>query len=116
MFESPHAHPDHVEQAHLVATVARGLAHPARVRIVQFVLAQPGCIGGDIVEAVGLSQSTVSEHLRILRESGIIVGRIERPRVCYTIAPTAVAPLQSLVASLAGYKDGNGPCCDPGCA
>ncbi|PKQ06516.1 MAG: transcriptional regulator, partial [Alphaproteobacteria bacterium HGW-Alphaproteobacteria-10] len=50
-----------------IADRAKALAHPARLRILRLLLATPGCIGGDIVEAVGLAQSTVSEHLRILK-------------------------------------------------
>ena len=65
-----------------IASVAKALAHPARVRIIALLLSRPGCIGGDIVDEVGLAQSTVSEHLRILKASGLVVGTIERPRIC----------------------------------
>ena len=83
-----------------VARLAKALAHPARVRIVRFLLSRPGCIGGDIVEDVGLAQSTVSEHLRILKASGLVVGHIDYPRICYGLEPTALAPLRSLVAAI----------------
>jgi len=53
--------------AQQIALIAKALAHPARVRIIEFLRSRPGCIGGDIVEDIGLAQSTVSEHLRILK-------------------------------------------------
>ncbi|WP_306006854.1 ArsR/SmtB family transcription factor [Aquicoccus porphyridii] len=84
-----------------VAALAKALAHPARVRIIAFLLSRPGCIGGDIVDQVGLAQSTVSEHLRILKEAGIVQGRIDYPRICYSLDPAALAPLQTLLESIA---------------
>lgn len=90
---------DTAEDARM-AELAKALAHPARLRILRLLLATPGCIGGDIVEAVGLAQSTVSEHLRILKSAGVIVGEIDGPRVCYALAPAALRPLAELIASL----------------
>ena len=78
-------------------------------RIVRLLLAAPGCIGGDIVEAVGLAQSTVSEHLRILKAAAIITGEIDGPRVCYALNPAALAPLAAFIASLAPPP--GGACC-----
>lgn len=83
------------------AAVARALAHPARVRIIALLLSRPGCIGCDIVDAVSLAQSTVSEHLRILKAAGLVTGEIERPRVCYSLNPAALAPLVGLMAAVA---------------
>ena len=70
-----------------IALVAKALSHPARIQIIRLLLSQKTCIGGDIVDVVGLAQSTVSEHLRILKASGIITGEITRPRVCYSLNP-----------------------------
>jgi len=99
--------------AEAVAGVAKALAHPARVQIVTFLLSRPGCIGGDIVNQIGLAQSTISEHLRILKESGLVVGAIERPRICYSLEPAIVAPLRSLLALIEERKssDDNTDCC-----
>lgn len=83
-----------------VAQIARALAHPARVRIVRLLHERQACIGCDIVEDLGFAQSTVSGHLRILKEAGIVVGRIERPRVCYSLHPHAVAPLRRFLDML----------------
>jgi ArsR family transcriptional regulator len=84
-----------------VAILAKALAHPARIRILRLLLATPGCIGGTIVDAVGLAQSTVSEHLRILKAAGVITGEIDGPRVCYALDPTALQPLTTFIAGLA---------------
>ena len=70
-----------------IASIAKALSHPARVQIIRLLLSKKTCIGGDIVDVVGLAQSTVSEHLRILKASGIITGEITRPRVCYSLNP-----------------------------
>lgn len=70
-----------------IALIAKALSHPARIQIIRLLLSEKTCIGGDIVDVVGLAQSTVSEHLRILKASGIIVGEITRPRVCYSLNP-----------------------------
>jgi ArsR family transcriptional regulator len=83
-----------------LAALAKALAHPARIRILRLLLATPGCIGGDIVDAVGLAQSTVSEHLRILKSAGVITGEISGPRVCYALNPEALSLLAEFVASL----------------
>lgn len=77
--------------------VAKALAHPARIQIVRLLLEKQSCIGGDIVGEIGLAQSTVSEHLRILKAAGIIAGEIERPRVCYSLNPGSLLPLAHLL-------------------
>ena len=80
-----------------IAQIAKALAHPARVQIVQTLLRRTTCIGCDIVEEIGLAASTTSEHLRILKEAGLIVGEIERPRVCYSLNPAALEPLAAFL-------------------
>ncbi|MGE0485271.1 MAG: ArsR/SmtB family transcription factor [Gammaproteobacteria bacterium] len=94
-----------------IARLAKALGHPARVRIVRLLLERRSCIGGDIVLEVGLAQSTVSEHLRILKAAGVITGEIERPRVCYALAPAAVQPLADLLAAIAAHDARLDPDC-----
>lgn len=95
-----------------IASIAKALAHPARVRIITFLLSKPGCIGGDIVDQVGLAQSTVSEHLRILKDAGIVTGAIDYPRVCYSLDPSALAPIRDLIEAIAARApEGEAPCC-----
>lgn len=80
-----------------IASLAKALAHPARVKVVQTLLRRRSCIGCDIVGEIGLAASTTSEHLRILKEAGVIVGEIARPRVCYSLNPEAVATLRAFL-------------------
>lgn len=95
-----------------VAALAKALAHPARVRIITLLLSKSGCIGGDIVDEVGLAQSTISEHLRILKESGMVTGTIDYPRVCYSLDPSALAPLSELIAAIAARPpEAEAHCC-----
>lgn len=94
-----------------LADLARALAHPARLRILRLLLATPGCMGGDIVGAVGLAQSTVSEHLRILRAADVIRGEISGPRICYALNPAAFVPLTRFIATLTAPPDHR--CCIP---
>ena len=68
-----------------LAEFAKALAHPARVAILRFLAEKNTCICGDIVDALPLAQSTVSQHLKALKEAGLIQGEIEGPRSCYCI-------------------------------
>jgi ArsR family transcriptional regulator len=94
-----------------IADLAKALAHPARLRILRLLLATPGCIGGDIVDAVGLAQSTVSEHLRILKAAGVISGEISGPRTCYALNPAALGPLAEFIGTLTASSAA--VCCVP---
>jgi ArsR family transcriptional regulator len=80
-----------------IALIAKALSHPARIQIIRLLLSKKTCIGGDIVDEVGLAQSTVSEHLRILKVSGIIIGEITRPRVCYSVNPVRLRPFMDFL-------------------
>lgn len=82
------------------AVIAKALAHPARLHVVRLLHAKQACIGCDIVEEVGLAQSTVSEHLRILKAAGIIAGDIEGPRVCYSLNAESLVPLANLLNAI----------------
>jgi DNA-binding transcriptional ArsR family regulator len=68
-----------------VAKFAKALSHPARVAILKFLIKQQSCICGDIVNELPLSQSTVSQHLKELKDAGLIKGDIEGASVCYCI-------------------------------
>jgi ArsR family transcriptional regulator len=83
-----------------IAKIAKALAHPARVQIVETLLRRTTCIGCDFVEEIGLAASTTSEHLRILKDAGLIVGEIAHPRICYSLAPRAVVPLATFVQAI----------------
>jgi ArsR family transcriptional regulator len=83
-----------------IASLAKALAHPARLRIVETLLRRQTCIGCDIVEEIGLAASTTSEHLRILKAAGVIIGEITPPRVCYSLNPASVAPLSEFLKTV----------------
>jgi len=73
-----------------LAQYAKALSHPARLRILQFLTETNACMCGDIVEVLPLAQSTVSQHLKILKKAGLIQGNLERPRMCYCVDPAAI--------------------------
>jgi ArsR family transcriptional regulator, arsenate/arsenite/antimonite-responsive transcriptional repressor len=68
-----------------LADLAKALAHPARIAILEFLAKQDTCVCGDIVDELPLSQATVSQHLAELKRIGLIKGEIEGPKVCYCI-------------------------------
>ena len=72
------------EQNH-IATIAKAFAHPARVAILQHIYKTNSCICGDLVEEIGLAQPTISQHLKELKNSGLIKGNIEGTSICYCI-------------------------------
>ncbi len=68
-----------------IAEMGRAIAHPARVAILRAIAAKEGCVCGEIVDLLPLAQSTVSQHLKILKEVGLVKGEVEGPRSCYCI-------------------------------
>ena len=70
-----------------LAELAKAIAHPARVAILQYLATSNKCVCGDIVEELPLSQSTVSQHLKELKKVGLIHGDIEGTSICYCINP-----------------------------
>lgn len=70
-----------------LALTAKAFSHPARIAIIQYLLKSNSCINGDLVQELGLAQATISQHLRELKEIGIIQGSIEGTRVNYCINP-----------------------------
>lgn len=80
--------------------LAKAIGHPARIKILRYLAHKNACICGDIVDELGLAQSTVSQHLKVLKDAGIIRGEIDGPRVCYCIEPRTLRRLKALVGSL----------------
>lgn len=114
--EAPRSGASQAADAELAA-IAKALGHPARIHIVRLLAEKQSCIGCDIVDEIGLAQSTISEHLRILKASGVITGEIERPRVCYSLNPARLTPLMSLLDSVFARNPASAPpgsvCCPP---
>ncbi|MBZ4190559.1 ArsR/SmtB family transcription factor [Niabella beijingensis] len=73
------------KQQNRLATILKALAHPARIAILQHIIKSQACICNDLVEELGLAQATISQHLRELKNTGIIKGSIEGTSICYCI-------------------------------
>jgi len=69
----------------LFASMCKALGHPARVMIINYLNKIDRCLCGDIVELLPLAQSTVSQHLKCLKEAGLVIGEVEGPKTCYCI-------------------------------
>ena len=83
-----------------LALLTRALGHPARIRIIRHLAKLTSCMCGDIVNELPLAQSTVSQHLKVLKNAGLIRGDVDGPRICYCLESTVIERLKSLVASL----------------
>jgi DNA-binding transcriptional ArsR family regulator len=83
-----------------LALLAKAVGHTARVQILRLLVRRESCICGDIVDELPLAQSTVSQHLKVLKEAGLIRGEIDGPRVCYCVEPPTLRRLKALVGSL----------------
>jgi ArsR family transcriptional regulator len=68
----------------------RAIAHPARYRIIKLLASRQSCVCGDLVGELPLAQSTVSEHLKVLKDAGLVRGTIEGPNTCYCLEPEAL--------------------------
>jgi DNA-binding transcriptional ArsR family regulator len=88
-----------------IATLAKALGHPARVAIIDYLLKVDACICGDIVNELPLAQPTVSQHLKELKNAGIIKGDIEGNTICYCIDEKAIGKLQSYFANISTKLD-----------
>ena len=94
-----------------LARYAKALAHPARIAILKFLAKKQACMCGDIVEELPLSQSTVSQHLKELKDAGLIKGKIEGTKVCYCIDEKEWKAAQSWLNQLFDtYKVGSNCC------
>lgn len=82
------------------ASLLKALGHPARIAIVEYLLKVDTCICGDIVNELPLAQPTVSQHLRELKNAGIIQGNIEGTSVCYCLNPKTLDVLQSYFSAM----------------
>jgi len=83
-----------------LALLCKAVGHPARVQILRLLVRRDSCICGDIVDELPLAQSTVSQHLKVLKDAGLVRGEIDGPRVCYCIEPHVLRRLKALVGSL----------------
>ncbi|NOH35527.1 ArsR/SmtB family transcription factor [Vibrio chagasii] len=95
--------PSNAEAEKEMAALAKALAHPARIRILSILSAlekSGGCLNSDLVSELGLAQSTVSEHLRILKNSGFITAESIPPKMCYRIDRENIQRFESVFNSI----------------
>ena len=83
-----------------LAALAKAIGHPMRVQILRILTRRTACVCGDIVGELPLAQSTVSQHLKVLKDAGLIRGEVDGPRVGYCIEPRALRRLKALVGGL----------------
>lgn len=93
------------------AIVFKALGHPARVAIIEMLLKRQACICNDMVEELPLSQSTISQHLRELKDAGIIKGEIEGTSICYCINETVWKEIQIDFNIMFSTYQNTGKCC-----
>lgn len=94
-----------------ISKYAKALSHPARVAILHFLIKKNACMCGDIVEELPLSQSTVSQHLKELKEAGLIKGDIDGAKVCYCINEKEWKEAKTWLNELFDAYKGNGAGC-----
>jgi DNA-binding transcriptional ArsR family regulator len=93
-----------------LAELAKALAHPARIMILRELARRRVCICGEIVEVLPLAQSTVSQHLKALKDAGLISGTVEGVKSCYCINPEALKRLSHLLKPMLGWAESS-DCC-----
>lgn len=100
------------ERQNQISLMAKALGHPARIAILEYLLKVNQCICGDIVEELPLAQPTVSQHLKELKNAGLIKGTIEGTSVCYCINEVGIAKMEAYFAEMARKLEiKNTDCC-----
>jgi DNA-binding transcriptional ArsR family regulator len=94
-----------------LAMMLKALAHPARIAIIQHLIKINTCICGDLVEELGLAQPTISQHLKELKNAGLIQGTIEGTSVCYCIDPKVWKQLRTTLDGFFVSYTSNEKCC-----
>ncbi|HLZ70035.1 MAG TPA: metalloregulator ArsR/SmtB family transcription factor [Dehalococcoidia bacterium] len=91
---------EQTEQETRAVRMLRAMANPVRFRIVRLLAERDTCVCGELVEALPLAQSTVSEHLKVLKDAGIVRGTIGGPNTCYCLDPQALRFLGGVFGAL----------------
>ncbi|WP_126243747.1 ArsR/SmtB family transcription factor [Chitinophaga rhizosphaerae] len=99
------------KQQNDAANLAKALAHPARIAILQHLVKINACICGDLVEELGLAQATISQHLKELKAVGLIQGTVEGTSICYCINPETWKQYRDLFGKFFDCSVANGNCC-----
>ncbi len=99
------------KQQNEFAVVAKALSHPARIAIIQYLAKVNACVCGDIVDKLPLAQPTVSQHLKELKNAGLIKGTIEGNAVCYCLDLKAMKKFQDIFQNLLESENVKSKCC-----
>ncbi len=90
----------YTDEQNRIASIAKVIGHPARVAILQHLIKAQSCICGEIVDEIGLSQPTISQHLREMKSIGLIKGEVDGTKVCYCIDPEVFAEFRNIFANV----------------
>jgi len=100
------------EQQNQIANIFKALGHPARIAIIEYILSMNSCICNDLVEVLPLSQATVSQHLRELKNANIIKGTIEGNGICYCLNDDTIKQTKNILKLyIEASEKKNLPCC-----
>jgi len=99
------------KQQNDIANMAKAIAHPARIAILQYLVKKNACVTGGLVEELGLAQPTTSQHLKELKDAGLIKGEIEGAKVCYCIDAKEWKVAQAWINQLFDSFKGGSECC-----
>jgi ArsR family transcriptional regulator len=99
------------EKQNAIASVFKALGHPARVAIIEYLMKVDSCICGDIVSELPLAQPTISQHLKELKNAGLIKGNVEGTAICYCIDEKAIDRLQLYFTHIVTKITSNKNCC-----
>ena len=99
------------DKQNAIATLIKALAHPARIAIIEYLIKADRCICGDIVNELPLAQPTISQHLKELKNAGLIKGNIEGNSICYCIDEKAVGKLKDYFTGITLKLESKKNCC-----
>ena len=97
------------EQQNQISNLAKAFSHPARVAILQYISTQEACICNDIVDEIGLAQATISQHLKVINDAGLLKGTFEGKSLCYCLNIDRFQELQTLFNTFFNQTKSN--CC-----
>lgn len=99
------------DKQNAIATLTKALGHPARIAIMEYLIKVDTCICGDIVNELPLAQPTISQHLKELKNAGLIKGNVEGNSVCYCIDEKTFGKLQNYFADITTKLEKKNNCC-----
>lgn len=100
------------EEQNEISSLLKAIAHPARISILEYLIKVDSCICGDIVNELSLAQPTISQHLKELKNAGLIKGNIEGTAICYCVDKTVVDRIHSYFSGITvQLENKNNQCC-----